>query len=299
MSAAIAHRLVAASGGWAGDCAFLAQRFEARDGDFRPGSGETYVCTMDGEEATLVFGGVAWFTGIWRSPRKTIFVSDADGAMHVLRAGSPRRSFDLDASLIGVWGLDDEVVWAWGSGRDGPALFRWNGAAWSAVACPGPIVAMHGPDVSTIIAVGYGGLIASFDGRSWTVMESPVSQTLNGVCVISDDEAYAIGPEGVILEGSTYGFVEQTRVDHALYSIAPFRGTIYVGGPEPTALMRLDRGGLVPVKKTRPALCLDGREQLLVTTAHVIASTTDLDTWAAIPVETFERLVASIPPEWR
>lgn len=295
----IAHAFVAASGTAPSDCALLAQRWDADLDGYRHGSGETHIMTVSPTTARLELGGVTWLTGIWRSPGRTVFVSDADGYVHVLRPGEAWRELEVDGTLIGVWGLEDETVWTWGSRGTEHVLYRWNGTGFLSVESPGPIVAMGGHDVTALYAVGHGGLVARFDGHRWTRLESGTRISLNGVCVISDDEVYATAPEGVLFEGSAYGWTERARPGHLLHSIGAYGGTIYVGANEPFGLMKLDGDALATVHPKFTTLRIDAREQLLLTTPNDIVASTDAQTWTGMRITTFERLVASYPPEWR
>ncbi len=298
--AGIAHELTRVSGAHAGDCCFIAQRYEEADGCFRPGRGESYVCTVTPERTRLEIGGPGWLTGIWRAPDRTIYASDIDGRVYVLPRGEGSRwdIVQLRGALTGVWGLDESHVWVWGTHGPEQVLYRYDGRGWTPVPSPGEIVALHGSDPTLVLAVGHRGLIARWDGRAWTKMESPVHETINGVAVASENEAYAVCPSGVFLEGSAFGWAVAERRQHMLYSVGVHRGMAYVGAPWPEGLLRRDETGLVTVDREKEAYQMDTRQQLLLAGPYAIFSSPDGVVWTGLSVEAFTKLVENRAPEW-
>jgi hypothetical protein len=302
VTTALAHEFTRASGDRASDCAFIVQRYPEADGCFRPGRGESWVCVVRDGRMRLEMGGACWLTGLWRSPAGTLHVSDCAGQMHTLAPGETRwNSTALPGALLGVWGLDDRTVWAWGTRGDAPVLYRFDGAWWRDAPTPGTIVAMHGLDPSLVMAVGRDGLIARWNGADWHRLGSPVTEVLHGVCVVSEEAMYAVGPEGVFLEGSVWGWAVRTRRDHLLYSVGAHGGRVYVGSPFPDGLLALTPEGLETVERELEPYHFDTRADLLLANPYVIASSEDGAQWLRFAVADAVTLLASQPftPETR
>jgi hypothetical protein len=302
MSEEIAHEFARVSGARVDDCAAIAHRYDRADGMFRPGQGESYVCAVTPERVQLLMSGMAWLTDIWTAPDGTLFVTEAWGKIYVLPPGREAKwhSQEVPGSLSGLWGLDTDCLWAWGSKGPETVLYRFEKSTWRPIPSPGEIVAIQGIRPDLLFAVGHRGLIARWDGNQWSRMKSPVDETLNGVCVLSDNEAYAVGPSGVVLEGSSYGWVVRERRDHLLNCVAAFKGTLYVGAPQPDSLLALKPGGnLVTVNPQLNPTQMDARQQLLLATPYCLASSTDGKAWRELRADTLEKLTAHIPPGWR
>jgi len=297
VSAALAHEFTRASGDRASDCAAIVQRYPEADGCYRPGRGESFVCVVRDGRMRLEIGGACWFTGLWRGPDRTLYVSDCAGQVHWLPRGEGTRwqSAQLPGALLGLWGLDDRAVWCWGTRGDAGVLYRFDGEAWGEVASPGVVVAMHGVDPSLVVAVGRGGLVARWDGAAWSAMRSPVTETLHGVCVRSEDAMYAVGTEGAFLEGSAWGWALRERRDHLLYSVGSFRDAVYVGAPFPDGLLALTPAGLATVHRELDPYQFDARADLLLANPYLLASTDDGERWLRLEVADAARLLAAVP----
>lgn len=72
-------------------------------------------------------------------------------------------------------------------------------------------LAMHGAREDLVFAVGTHGLVARWDGSRWLPMSAPAAVRLGSVFVVSDDEVYACGQDGVLLQGSVPGWQEVLR----------------------------------------------------------------------------------------
>ncbi len=296
MTSALAHEFARVSGDRASDCAFIVQQYPERDGGFSPGRGASWVCVARDGRLRRALGGPCWLTGLWRSPAGALYVSDGAGHVHTLHPGAHAWvSTPLAGSIAGVWGLDDGAVWAFGVHNDAPVLYRYDGARWDATPTPGAIVAMHGLHPSHVLAVGHSGLLARWDGAAWHRVASPVTETLRGVCVASDDAMYAVGAEGALLEGTPSGWRVRARCEHTLYSVGAHGGRVYVGSPFPDGLLALTPAGLETVARALEPYQLDARVDLLLATPYVIASSDDGARWLRFSVADAAALLAAQP----
>ena len=272
------------------DCCFIGHRFVEEWG-FKPDTGESWVLHASppaaGEEegqVTLLFGVAGWFTGLWRSPAGWVYVADAAGKVHlqrdVARHGTdPDRweEFTFDAVMLGVWGLNDQFVLAWGKiGKEG-RMYRWDGARWSAMPAPGPHVhSVHGIAPDVIYAAGADGLLARWDGTAWHRIVVPTPEDLTAVFAASEDEAYAVGNAGVVLGGSTHGWGKIAQGPGPLHGVAKFKGELWIGAGELGLLRRHgNTRRLVKAKANIHAHEFEAREQLVMSCPGKICGTED------------------------
>ena len=113
--------------------------------------------------------------------------------------------------------------------------------------------AVDGFSQDDMYAVGWDGVIGSFDGSRWTRRESPTELVLVDVCCAGDGKVYACGRRGMLVSGrdDTWEIVD-TGVSEDLWNLAWFGGKLYAASTR--ELYVLDRGKLAPVKmgKDRP-----------------------------------------------
>jgi hypothetical protein len=210
----------------------------------------------------------------------------------------PWQTFQLDATLTGIWGLDDDLVFAWGMNGGAAVAFRFDGAGFQPVELPGFVVGMRGCRDDLIYAVGNRGLIALWDGRAFRAMQSPVASTLSDVFVASEDEMYACGTDGDLLVGTVHGWERILEFDGMLHCVAKWNDTVWVGAGQ-DGLFKLVDEALVLHKPRVLAQRFDTRASLLVTAPNAIAETRDGEDFKATLVSTFEKLSAHAPPPWR
>jgi hypothetical protein len=83
-------------------------------------------------------------------------------------------------------------------------------------------------------AVGDAGLISRFDGTSWTVMASPVSNKLNAIWGRSASDVFAVGDNGTILHynGSSWQKMScpTSKNLHSIWGFANASDPVYAGG---------------------------------------------------------------------
>jgi hypothetical protein len=90
---------------------------------------------------------------------------------------------------------------------------------------------IHGTDHDDLYVVGSGGLLAHFDGRSWTRIKVLTTSFLGGVRAFSRDHVVAVGTEGVFIEwdGVDWTVDQIPHFDRTLLSdVEMFKGDIYV-----------------------------------------------------------------------
>jgi hypothetical protein len=299
----LGHTLGHASGPSDKDCHFICLRYPEKWG-FKPEHGESWVFRAGGGMVHSLYGGRGWFTGLWRSPKGCVYVTDSVLGVHICQDARPPnppfKVHKLDATLAGVWGLDDENVFAWGIQRNAPVLFRWDGSAWSDMPSPGDVVAMHGTTPKLLYAVGAGGLIAHWNGRAWKRSESPTKSVLSAVFVAAADEVYAVSTTrqgGELLRRDKKKFAEVCRGPGPLYGVAKFREDVWVGAGS-HGLMKLDGGALVVAKPNIPADRLDARGNLVISSPDGICETADGKNFTRTPVKSIASALAKTPPKW-
>lgn len=101
---------------------------------------------------------------------------------------------------------------AWAAGG-GDYFLHWDGLAWRQWPHPAPGKNVYGlalVDELNGWAVGEGGLIFKFGGGKWEAVESPTTQTLRRVRVLSAKSAWAAGDGGTVLryDGSSWKEVD-------------------------------------------------------------------------------------------
>jgi hypothetical protein len=295
----LGHLVGHASGTSLWACHFLLLRFDEKRG-FKPNQGESWIFQKEGSTTHFLYGGLGWYTGLWRSPAGKVYAPSIAGFVDVNPDPRPRaapwRADQLGATLGGVWGLDDETVFTWGHRGQNTVLFRYDGAKWSEIESPGDIVGMHGIEEKGIHAVGARGLIARWDGRKWKKQPSPTKSVLSSVFVASDEEMYAVG-NGVVLQGSVHGWALVTDIPTHAFGVAKWKGEVWVGASE-KGLMKLAGSRLVPAKPNVKAINLDARGDLLITTHDFVAGTSDGKDYKAVNIEILAPMVAKNPPAW-
>lgn len=231
-------------------------------------------------------------TGLWRAlPSGIVYVADASQpAMHVYddvmdHNREPRR-YELDFAPEGVWGLDDQHVYIWGTGKDAAGNFehpvaRFDGQRWQRMPAPGFVVSkMHGIAPDLIYAAGWRGGMARWDGRAWNVLPMPTGEVFSDVFVAGPDEMYATGHNGSLLEGSAsgWGVITRTVDDRFPYTcVAKLGDQLWVGGGKMGLFRRKGKTNeLELVKPNIRAGSMESRTgSLLITADNMIAGTSD------------------------
>jgi hypothetical protein len=269
-------------------CCFLGQRYEA-DRGYKPNEAECWVLSTEplanGQiQQWTHFGTTGWLTQLWRSPKGVVFVSSMTDSKVLVSRDLKASAFDhvkLGTPLNGVWGLDEDFVLTWGATWDGKRrLHRFDGKSWKEMPTPDfDIRAIHGLSPDFLYAVGVGGGIAKWDGHTWKRFPAPTDEVLNSVFVVTEDEAYATGGQGILLEGSASGWGKIGQCPQKglpLLAVAKWKGELYVAGGQLGLFRRKGKTNILDcIKPNITANSFDARENLVMACGDFIAQTPD------------------------
>lgn len=278
---------------WEGYC-FLAHRYDPNVG-FKRLESESIVVR---KRVNLGQGGASSFTlelvlqttarlvELWRSPSGTLFVADSWG--RVLQSNmrdpeehTPWTEAAVDAVLHGVWGLSDDLVFAFGSAKGGSAMFQWDGVRWSPAPAPSfEVEGMHGLSRDSIWAAGAGGKVAHWTGRGWQELKLPTDETILSIFVAKPGEYYACGNRGNVFEGSDDGWGGIGSIPGALQgdvqAVAKYADQLWVGASRLGLWQRKGESAeYVCLKPNIAAVSFDARKDLLIGAETMMAWTAD------------------------
>lgn len=294
------HTWGTASGPGMQSCHMLGYRFPEGEG-FQPTRGESYVLEESGGTMTAHLMKKGWYTDLWRSSTDRVHVTDADGFIQTSNPnGGGWSTHKIAGMLSGIWGLDDEHVYAWGLRGKQDFMVRWNGSAWIEMPSPtGGIVAIHGARPDLLVAVGDGGLIARWDGTAWTSMLAPSDEPYRSVYVVSDDEIWACGNRGALHQGTVHGWTPVLVHDAPLSGVAKWRDTLWVGAHGDAGICKLDGTKLEPFKPKLKAVKFETHDEaLLFFSIGVIGETRDGNSFGGYRTKGFEDTTAGTIPDW-
>ncbi len=293
------------SGAAATSCHFVMFRYDAQRG-LHKDSCDSWVVQREGTTLHCLLGGTSWWTGLWRSPTGKVFMTEASGRLLMNPDPEPRKApwQELPLSgvvLSGVWGLDDQHVYIWGQPHDHAAgdtvMFFHDGDKLTPMPAPvGKVWSIHGVRPDLVYAVGDGGLIARWDGRAWHTVPAPTQAVLSAVCVVSEDEMYAVGAGKRLLSGSLAGWRDVLEAPSQMFGVAKFQGNVWVGASA-SGLMKLDGSRLVQSQKMQ-AERVEARQEILVSSPGGIAGSSDGHKFGGVSISTLLALVADEPPRW-
>ena len=118
-------------------------------------------------------------------------------------------------------GLTDTFSAIWGSSPHdmyiaaNSGVYGGNGRTWEGSMAGGPQRGIWGFSGSDIFAVGDGGSISHYDGRSWERFETGAAENLNGVWGPDPKRVFAVGDAGLVLVYNGTSWVEQPRITTA------------------------------------------------------------------------------------
>lgn len=237
---------------------------------------------------------------LWRSPSGAFYAAAGTRVVWTsagVHGAAPWQSFECPA-VGGVWGLDDQHVFAFPRGLSTRYGYRFGGSAWDRFDAPGVIHRMHGRQADALVAVGSPGLIAQRSGGAWRAQPTDVRGVFLDVHVVSDDEIYAVHDSGQLWEGSMYGWsVRLEGEPGSLRCVTKWQDRVWVGTTD-QGLCVLDGARLVPIKPNLRPTRMDSRGDLLLSQPEMIVGTADGESFRAIKTPTLETLFAPIAPRW-
>ncbi len=183
------------------------------------GSGPDNVYAV-GEQGTIMhYNGTSWrvldnlpgdnsLLDVWGNGVDAIFaVGDRalwryDGASW--KAMTPPSNLST-FHLWGVWGANENNVYAVGYTPHKALILRYTGNAWSQMNIPYlPFTELYdvwGSSPDNVFAVGDKGAILHYDGQSWKTMSSNTEANLRGIWGAGPNNVYAVGWRSLPFEG--------------------------------------------------------------------------------------------------
>lgn len=312
----VVYEYLVSSGRRYDDCVIFGRRYPENVGPVSEDSDYWILVNQpDTQQGVLTYSRWSWksmLTGLWKSPSGKVFVSDATlGGVHIFedvmdQARSP-IDFKLpnDVAPEGVWGLSDDCVFTWGTRMDAHRkktypVFRFDGRQWHELpSLRSPISKLHGTQPDVVYAAGWQGLISRWDGTRWTEFPTPTREILTDVHVEDWDEMYAVGTQGIFLEGSAsgWGFGANNPLGAVpLRAVAKYKGEVYVGAGTLGLLKRATGGGALEEFKAHVGTNhLEARDNLIVCGNNAIIGTSDNSSFFACAVDKFEETTQNIP----
>jgi hypothetical protein len=202
---------------------------------------------VDGTNTTWDASAIA----VARRPSEKIVVIGEDGDVATYVGGqTTSESVRPEPALIRNASTVDGLVVACGMRRQ--VYHRVGENTWIDASAPAPgegeeagFEAIDGYSLQEMYAVGWGGEIWQYDGKSWTDRASPTNVILAAVCCGGDDMVYAGGQQGVLVRGRHDSWdliVWDDDVDTDIWDLCWFADTLYVATD--TGLYTLNDGHL-------------------------------------------------------
>jgi hypothetical protein len=228
---------------------------------------------------------------LWRAlPSGRVYVPDASQcSIHVyddIMVEDPGkiRRFEFGFAPEGIWGLDEQNIYAWGIRQQGPGnqvphLAHFDGTQWVDLEPPSFFITkIHGLAPDLLFAAGRGG-VARWDGRVWTELPTPTDDVLSDVFVSSPEEVYATSYAGTLLQsaGDAWRIVARTPDPRLPFCcVAKFADELFVGGGSLGLFRRTpNTDDLELIKPNIHATHFEARETLIITAPTKIIGTSD------------------------
>lgn len=171
-----------------------------------------------------------WIPSMWQAPSGTLYTASTDGRIHH-NSGGVWRMVELGKRYTTqyIWGLDDETIYC--CGLKG-ALFRKQGVEWVRVVTKqrGDFYKIGGAASDDLYLLGENGKMIHYDGHSWSKINSPTNYQLYSILCLSATEVYVCGENGIVFRGSWESWERIEGVEYDLYSLASYRGRVYIAG---------------------------------------------------------------------
>lgn len=191
------YRISSIQGHALDDCFVMIERSPYED--FKDYEMNTWVLVhLSKDTVSPLVSGTGDVGSLWVSPKGTIHLIATHEEKFGLHIGQPTSNGyewrwqvitqQENTYVANVWGLSEEMVFAWGGGILRPELYPdpatrptldkpycWlkQGDIWHVYPTPGWIYALHGQDPLTITAVGKRGLAARWQADHWEPLSSP------------------------------------------------------------------------------------------------------------------------------
>jgi hypothetical protein len=290
------------------NCAFAAYRTIA-EGLIDPARMESWIVRPSergapfARQVELELGLHGYITGLWFSPAGAVYATDLRGRLHVCAPEQGWKWIDLgrDVELHGVWGFDDRDLYLWGRSTGRAAMWRLSGAGLEAMPAPdGRITIVRGVSSELLYAAGDRGLLARWNGRSWTRLRLPTVCNASGLFASDPDDLWLTTDNGKLFEGTSHGWALRARYDAPLYDVARWRGTLYVAAG-PRGLLKLaDRTDVLESAALEiEAICLESRGDLLALTPRYLASSSEGTSFRIVCRDALALARSAKRPHWR
>ena len=117
--------------------------------------------------------------------------------------------------------------------------------------------AIHGFALNELYAVGRGGQLWQFDGRTWVARDLPTSVTLTCVGCAADGQVYVGGHEGVLLRGrhDRWEVVDHAATGDDIWSVGDFLDAVYFSTMKGVFRLDGDAGEAVRFGADVPGSC--------------------------------------------
>lgn len=279
------------------DCTLLVHRSHWDDFEDDE-STESLVVRSDADGFRVIARAEGAAQDLWGSPSGRLFVVGALDGRHGLHVGMPTegayawtRIDALDegaASRVrGVWGLGDDLVFAWGGGafhlpgddeasprmlQDPPVSWCFDGSGWRTQSAPAAIFAVHGSSPEHIVAVGKA-MIARWTSGRWERVASPNLASLSFVAV-SGVDALAATFRGELFEITPRGCRAVAQCEGAVHGLARWNDR-WVVASRPKGLLTLEDDRLEALHDTWNVGTLHAGRALLWTCEAGLMGTVD------------------------
>jgi len=100
--------------------------------------------------------------------------------------------------IYGLWGTNTKNLLAVGGNNQ--CMMQYDGTKWNVLITKGTMYGIDGSGVNNVYAVGNGGTIRHYDGKTWTKEPVITNSNLHGVWVSPSGKVYAAGSLGVVIQ---------------------------------------------------------------------------------------------------